>query len=405
MKLVIYIFLIFLISSCTVERENLSDQFEILDLPSVSSLNSVSPSLTTYSTNEVMMSWIEPTMNGHKLLFAELENNHWTKPKEIASGSNWFVNWADFPSIIKFNENTYATHWLERRKAGGYAYDTYISMSHDQGKTWSKKIIAHDDGTDTEHGFVSLFKDNDQLGFIYLDGRKMIDNVSSDPYESGMTLRYGRISKDGTLTKQLELDKLVCECCQTDIAKTDKGMLAVYRNRSEDETRDIYITRSTNQQWSKGYPINQDGWQISGCPVNGPKIVTNNNEVMVVWFTVASEEPVIRFTKSEDYGESFDLLIDIAAGGNVLGHVDTAIDDNGTTWIIWQKKTQNNTELILSNVLNNNELGIEKIIYQGNDMPRFSNPQIAYNSNQLVIAWTKNTGDYTSVNTVRIPIT
>ena len=25
-------------------------------------------------------------------------------------------------------------------------------------------------------------------------------------------------------------------------------------------------------------------------------------------------------------------------GFYVLGHVDTAIDDNGTTWIIWQKK-------------------------------------------------------------------
>ena len=47
---------------------------------------------------------------------------------------------------------------------------------------------------------------------------------------------------------------------------------------------------------------------------------------------------------------------------------------------------------------------IQKIIYKGNDMPRFSNPQIAYNSKQLVIAWTRNTGDSTSVNTVRIPI-
>ena len=87
-------------------------------------------------------------------------------------------------------------------------------MSHDEGETWNKKIIAHDDGTDTEHGFVSLFNDNNQLGFVYLDGRKMLSNDHSDSYESGMTLRYGRISKDGVLTKQLELDKLVCECCQ-----------------------------------------------------------------------------------------------------------------------------------------------------------------------------------------------
>ena len=404
MKQTIYLFLIILISSCTTKHENLSSQFEILDLPSVSSINSVSPSLSTYSTNEVMMSWTEKTMNGHRLLFTELENNHWTKPKEISSGSNWFVNWADFPSIIKLDKNTYAAHWLERREAGGYAYDTYISMSHDEGKTWNKKIITHDDGTDTEHGFVSLFNDNNQLGFVYLDGRKMLSNDHSDSYESGMTLRYGRISKDGILTKQLELDKLVCECCQTDVATTDKGVLAVYRNRSEDETRDIYITHSDNQQWSKGRPINQDGWQISGCPVNGPKIVTNNNEVMVAWFTVANEEPVIRFTKSKDYGKSFGSPVDIASGGNVLGHVDTAIDDNGTTWIIWQKKTQNSIELILSNVLNNNELGIQRIIYEGNDMPRFSNPQIAYSSKQLVIAWTKNSDDTTSVSTVRIPI-
>ena len=32
------------------------------------------------------------------LNFSQFKNGRWVEPKKIASGSDWFVNWADFPA-------------------------------------------------------------------------------------------------------------------------------------------------------------------------------------------------------------------------------------------------------------------------------------------------------------------
>ena len=39
------------------------------------------------------------------------------------------------------------------------------------------------------------------------------------------------------------IDTRVCECCPTDVAVTSEGAVAVYRNRSASDVRDIYVTR------------------------------------------------------------------------------------------------------------------------------------------------------------------
>ena len=54
-----------------------------------------------YSNNsKTLLSWVEKVNDSlSKLKFTELVKGKWQEPKEIITGTDWFVNWADFPAI------------------------------------------------------------------------------------------------------------------------------------------------------------------------------------------------------------------------------------------------------------------------------------------------------------------
>ncbi len=139
-----------------------------------------------------------------------------------------------------------------------------------------------------------------------------------------MTLRTARVGPSGQLSGEELLDDRVCDCCGTASAVTDDGAVVVYRNRSEDEIRDIYIVRQTPEGWSKPSVVHADDWHITGCPVNGPAVIARGRTVVVAWFTMGPNESArVQVAISRDAGQSFDtprvLDRDVA-----LGRVDLA---------------------------------------------------------------------------------
>ena len=134
--------------------------------------NSAQPQLSV-SDRGVLLSWIERAGDLATLRFAERTASGWTEPRTIASGRDWFVNWADVPSALRLPSGVIVAHWLQKSGPDTYAYDVRLSYSKDDGKTWSPAFMPHQDGTRTEHGFASLFPMGDGLGLVWLDGRNM----------------------------------------------------------------------------------------------------------------------------------------------------------------------------------------------------------------------------------------
>jgi hypothetical protein len=117
----------------------------------------------------------------------------------VARGEAWFVNWADFPSVVPIADRLWAAHWLARRPEGGYAYDVAMALSSDAGARWGATLSPHTDGTPTEHGFVTLFPWQGGVGAVWLDGRNMQPGEAGDLAdhghgEGGMTLRSVQLS-------------------------------------------------------------------------------------------------------------------------------------------------------------------------------------------------------------------
>ena len=125
------------------------------------------------SNRGVLVSWIERSGDLATLKFAERTASGWTAARTIASGRDWFVNWADVPSVLRLPSGAIVAHWLQKSGPSTYAYDVRLSHSTDDGKTWSPSYLPHHDRTQTEHGFASLFPMGDGFGLVWLDGRAM----------------------------------------------------------------------------------------------------------------------------------------------------------------------------------------------------------------------------------------
>ena len=311
------------------------------------------------------------------------------RPRTIAEGTNWFVNWADFPSMTVLPDGSLAAHWLVRSGEGTYAYDVNVARSFDGGASWSKPLAPHRDGTQTEHGFVSLIPASDgSLGAAWLDGRETQPGDGHDAHGGGaMTLRYAEISRDGALRAETLIDARVCDCCQTAAAMTAEGPVVVFRDRSGTEVRDVSIVRLRNGAWSEPRPVFEDGWQIHGCPVNGPSVAAEGRRVAVAWFTLAGDTPRVKLAFSSDAGGSFGAPV-IVDDGNPLGRVDTLLLDDGSALVSWVEQSAEGSTLRVRRVRDDGSREAAVTVAPAGAVRANSFPQMARAGDTLVIAWT-----------------
>lgn len=242
---------------------------------------------------------------------------------DVATGANWFVNWADFPSLVVLDNGDWVTHWLSQSAGGAESYDIRLVRSRDRGRTWTAPIVPHLDGTATQHGFVSLVPaGGDRVLVIWLDGRRS-GAGSHDEHEGPMTLRSAVVDRAGTLSEQTEIDASTCSCCQTDAARFAGRTVVAYRDRSPEEIRDISVSsRNAKGEWSAPRNLNPDGWRIEGCPVNGPAVAVNRNQMLVAWTTAATGEMEARYTIRE-WDRPGDAM-PLAPGSRMRGRLDAA---------------------------------------------------------------------------------
>jgi hypothetical protein len=351
------------------------------------------PELNPADDGRIILSWVEKMGEKRYALRLSLRDDKgWTEARTVAEGENWFVNWADFPSAIVLRDGSLAAHWLVKSGKGTYAYDVNIARSNDGGKTWSQPIVPHRDKTQTEHGFVSLIPLPDgRLGAVWLDGRNMKDMKETDehaPAPESMTLRYAAIDRNGSLSDEAELDNRVCECCQTSAAVTSDGPIAVYRDRSQSEVRDIYIVRQVNGSWSAPQAIHADNWQINGCPVNGPSVAADGRRVVVAWFTSVGETPHVKVAFSEDAGASFSKPIQVDDGESV-GRVDTLLLPDGSALVCWLSGSVEGGAIKVRRVQADGKVGPASVIAK-TDISRSSGfPRMARFGNEVHFAWTE----------------
>lgn len=319
------------------------------------------PDLVATPDGDLLLSWISPDEDGHVLSFARHRDGQWSAPHAIARGDDWFVNWADTPHILATDDGAVWAHWLQKSAASTYAYDVALVRSADGGASWSAPVLVNDDGTPTEHGFVSLWPaGRDRLGIAWLDGRETA-GASHDSHDGGhdgpaghapadaaaMTLRTAVFDPVLARSGETRIDAMTCDCCQTDTAVTAHGPLLVYRDRSAAEIRDIAATRFQDGRWTEPAPVHADGWTMPACPVNGPAVDAVGDAVLVGWYTAANDEPSLRLARSDDAGDHFSAPLELDRGAHVQGRVDVVLA-GGSAWALWTREDGSGQSLQLA---------------------------------------------------------
>lgn len=299
--------------------------------------------------DSILLSWLEPVANTKRfaLRFARLRDGRWSAPQTIVDRDDLFVNWADFPSVVEDANGALFAHWPQKSGSGTYSYDVRIATSTDGGATWSAPFLLNRDGRQAEHGFVTLSPiPGGGVAATWLDGRNMKSEGGHDDHEASgdMTLRFATVNAHGGIAGDVELDGRTCECCGTGMALTSSGTLIAYRDRSNEEIRDISYVRKGSGGWMQPAPLHADDWKIEGCPVNGPQVDAIDAVVATAWFTAAQDDPRAFVTFSADGGSTFGKPVQVD-DGKPLGRVDVVLLDAGTALVTWLEQTASGAEI------------------------------------------------------------
>jgi hypothetical protein len=380
LKKFIIIFILLTIISCTTK------EVFVEDIPFLHGDNNAQPNLVS-SNGALSLSWISSkNKNKASLHFSQFKKGKWIKPQKIANGSDWFVNWADFPAHA-INEDLIITSYLKKSDSGTYTYDVILNLQKLSGEKIKKDFLLNTDGVKAEHGFVSIIPNNNKGFFItWLDGRNTVEK-KLDGHHKPMTIRFAEITNTGEVINESELDEAACDCCQTSIAMTNNGPIVVYRDRSENEVRDIYTIRNINGVWEEPNPLHNDGWIINGCPVNGPKVAVNSTNLAIAWFTVFNDNPIVNVSFSKTNGDSFGIpfkLNDLDA----IGRVDVAFLNNEEVIVSYMEVDDIGTYLRIKKVSVTGEISKPITISKIDGGRNTGVPQLEIINNEIFIVWT-----------------
>ncbi len=207
-----------------------------------------------------------------------------------------------------------------------------------------------------------------------------------------MTLRAGTV---GATAASRVIDARVCDCCGTSSALTSVGPIIVYRDRGENEVRDISIVRRLKGKWTEPASVNSDGWSIPGCPVNGPAVAAQGSRVVVAWYTYAQSQPRVKAAFSTDSGATFGQPVEVDAQRAAIapiGRVDVTLDEQGLALVSWMTSNREDGELLTRQVSSDGKRGAVTRVVRIGAARQAGFPRQHRDGKDVVFAWTEPAG-------------
>ena len=411
----------------------------LVTTPSPAGSNSGEPQLTV-SDRGVLLSWVEHNDAKTTLRFAERTPTGWTDPRTVAAGEGWTVNAIDAPSVLRLADGTLAAQWLQRAGSGMHANEVRLSYSKDNGRSWAPSFTPYREGAHKERLFASLFQmPGAGLGLIWLEGSAMQPGTgnaekTAHDHPSGadhsqhqpgaqrgrgherhegrggmsgsgtMTLRFASFDKAWKPTAEMPIDLRVCECCSTAAVVTSEGVLAAYRDRSDEEIRDIYVSRFTQGRWTAPAVVHADNWRIQACPINGPALSARGANVAAAWYTVKQDQGHAYAAFSRDAGRSFGQPIRLDDSAS-LGRVDVEMLPDGSAFATWIEFADSRSQFRARRVAPDGARSAPVTLAGVAGGRASGSPRVARHGDELVFAWPERSSGALQVRTavLRLP--
>ena len=329
---------------------------------------------------------------------------------DLAHGRDWFLNWADFPSLAVLDNGDWIGFTLRRSARSPGATDIHLQRSTDGGGSWSAPVRVDAREPAGQRGFAALLADGgDRALLVWLDAGAVPEHSAQHRHGhdhhghgSAMRLRAAVFGRDGQPREVAELDADTCSCCPTDLVRHRGEVLAVYRDHAEG-IRDIaQVRRDRDGRWQAPQPIHADGWRLPGCPVNGPAAAVNGDRLAVAWSTMAHGPMQVKLMLDPAPGTGVAVPLLLDAGTAVLGRVDVAPWGEDGFLVGWVGGEGGDAVLRLAQIDAGGRITARRDVVRLPPGRQIGQPRLATSGAVALLAWTEPRSDGTRVRLARI---
>jgi len=247
----------------------------------------------------------------------------------VTSGADWFVNWADFPSVVPSTRRPGPRTGCSRNPAASIPTTSASRSATMPGRVGRRPCPARRRDTDRARIRVAVSRRRWRAGRLarrapHRRWTRPLGRQTGGRYDLAQRHdRQGRPARwRGPGTRRPRLRLLPDRCCAH-----GRGARRRLSDRGTREVRDIALVRHGAGGWSEPVLVHGDGWRIDACQSTDRR-GRAWYRVGVAWFT-APDVPRVRIAFSEDAGRSFSPPVEVASG-NVAGRVDVVLLEDGT---------------------------------------------------------------------------
>ena len=295
--------------------------------------------------------------------------------------------------------------WTARGAAGTVLL---TARSADGGRAFSRSAIVPGTDAPGNRGWESVAVDGSGVVVtIWLDHRQLegrTGDASSAHHHTGAT---GSAARDGVAMAQLsklyfgrvgeggarEITGGVCYCCKTAVVTRGATIYTAWRHVYEGNMRDIAFaaSRDSGRTFAAPVRISRDGWQLEGCPDDGPSMAIEKSGVAhVVWPTLLKsekgEQTIGLFHALTRDGSAFTPRTRIETSG-VAHHPQVAVNDQGLLAVSWDELLGARRQIVLArgSVDAKGQLRLQRTVISGTESGVY--PVVAFAGDSVITAW------------------
>jgi len=297
--------------------------------------------------------------------FAQDTSPGFTNPVNISNISSD----SQSPSIISSNDGLFAL-WVENNSG---RTDVFFSKSTDGGSTFGNPMNLSGSNVGQSDYATFAQKGND----VYVVWQTSL---------SGTASVFLTKSSDGgsSFEKPVMISNTTKLAAFPQIAVSDNHVYFTWLEKSENNSTNIVFAKSDDNASSIGVPL----YITHNLGNSGiPELLATGNHVYLTWEDNSKGNFDVFLTKSDDYGASFNVPINVSANAGQSGTPQIAVSQ-GTVYVVWMDNTSGTYDILFSKSTDGgNSFGTP--INISNLHADSGYPQFIVTGNNVYVTWTQ----------------
>ncbi len=262
MKQTLCLFLFSLLASAVIAQVNINWTDPIDVAPS--SFGNDYPRIVLNGDNIPLITW----GGNNKVYFSKMAMTGFTDPLKLNNDTTnaYVASWTG-PDLAARNDTIYASFMHQE-----WGEKTYLIRSFDNGDSFSEPVLI-ENYPDSTSRFPTVTID--QAGHPLVGIMKMAHNESNPHYVIRKSLDHGvSFTEESNAGGWSGAESIACDCCPASLKASDENVVLIYRDNLNN-IRDIYASVSSDYgaTFPQGFAVDNNEWQIFGCPSSGPDAV------------------------------------------------------------------------------------------------------------------------------------